>query len=114
MYLLAGADICLEENLNPLWNIIGTIINIIWIGVPILLIILGSIDLGKAVIASKEDEMKKAQQTLMKRAIYAVAVFLITTLVTFAMGLVGAEDWQDCWNAAGGSVNKSGSNSVEG
>ena len=26
MYLLVGANICAEENLNPLWNIIGTVI----------------------------------------------------------------------------------------
>lgn len=95
-------------------TIIRKMFDIIRILIPIGLIMFGLIDLGKAVIASKEDEMKKAQQTFMKRAIYALAVFLITTLVTFAMGLVGAEDWQDCWNAAGGSINKSGSNSVEG
>lgn len=55
MYLLAGINICdpNSANLQPLWDLIGTIINVIWIGIPIILIILGSIDLGKAVISSK-------------------------------------------------------------
>lgn len=105
MYLLVGANICAEENLNPLWNIIGTVINIIWIGVPILLIILGSIDLGKAVISSKEDEVKKAKKSLLNRFIYAVLVFCVVWIVRIVMGAIskiGIDDadtssWNDCW-----------------
>ena len=48
-------DICTDPEFAPIWNVVGIVINIIWIGVPILLIVLGSIDLGKAVISSKED-----------------------------------------------------------
>ena len=69
MYFL---DICGNPNLAPLWNVVGTVINIIWIGVPILLIILGSIDLGKAVISSKEDEVKKAKKALLNRFILLI------------------------------------------
>ena len=84
--------------------------NILKIFIPIGLLLFGLIDLGKAVIAGKEDEMKKAQGTLVKRIIYAVAVFLVMTLVSFAMGLVGAEDWKECWNAANGNFNVGDSN----
>ena len=59
--LTLAANICTEE-FRPLWNVVGIIINVVWIGVPILLIVLGSIDLGKAVISSKEDEVKKAKK----------------------------------------------------
>ena len=55
------------------------------IGIPIILIVLGTIDLGKAVIAGKEEEIKKNQQMLIKRAISAVAVFFVTTLVSFIL-----------------------------
>ena len=85
--------------------LIRKVIDIVKIIIPIGLILFGLIDLGKAVIAGKEDEMKKAQGTLIKRVIYAVAVFLIVQIVIFATGLVGAESWQECWNAAGGSTN---------
>ena len=36
MYLL---DICGNPSLAPLWNVVGTLINLVWIGVPILLIV---------------------------------------------------------------------------
>lgn len=94
-------------------TIIRKVIDILKILIPIGLIAFGLIDLGKAVISSKEDEMKKAQQTLLKRFIYAVAVFLVVNLVVFAMGLVGAESWQNCWNAAGGKTTIGDGSSAE-
>lgn len=91
-------------------KIIVKVYNILKILIPIGLLLFGLIDLGKAVIAGKEDEMKKAQGTLVKRVIYAVAVFLVMTFVSFAMGLVGAEDWKNCWTAANGNMNVGDSN----
>ena len=67
----------------------------------ILLIIFGTLDLAKAVIAGKEDEMKAAQKLLIKRLIYAVAVFLVATIVVVVMGLVNEGNdsaWWACWN----------------
>ncbi len=83
---------------------------IVQIGIPILLIVFGTIDLGKAVISSDEKEVKQAQSRLIKRCIYAVAIFFITTLVTLLMSLVttGTEGgdkeanttgWATCWNS---------------
>ena len=87
--------------LEPVIGILKAVVRLFQFGIPILLIIFGMIDLGKAVIASKEDEMKKAQGTLIKRAIYAVAVFLVVTIVSLVMGMVGAEEWNDCWQDYG-------------
>ena len=83
---------------------------IVQIAIPILLIILGTVDLGKAVISSDEKEVKKAQGTLIKRCIYAAAIFFMTTLVTIVMNLVAtAKDdnvtskesgsWSSCWRS---------------
>ena len=97
----------LAVNCGTLWPLISLIKNgiipLIQIGIPIILIILGMLDLGKAVVASKEDEIKNAQKMLIKRCIYAVAVFLVVTIVTFVMGLVGSTDWKKCWNNVGSS-----------
>ena len=60
---------------------VATIVMIIKIAVPILLIIFGMLDLGKAVVAQKEDEIKKGQQTFLKRAIAAVIVFFVIQIV---------------------------------
>lgn len=99
-------DICANENLQPVWSLVGTIINIIWIGIPIVLIVLGSIDLGQAVISSKEDEVKKAKKAFINRLLYAVAVFAVVWLVTILLDFVGGlglDDsntigWKACWD----------------
>ncbi len=95
------------SSIKPVWNIVGFIINAIMIGVPILLIIFGMIDLGKAVIASKEDEVKKATKLLGKRFLYAIGVFAIVWIVTFILGTIAnmadenytynEDSWQKCW-----------------
>lgn len=87
MYFLADS-ICTTDNLDPLWNVLGFLIKTIWFGVPIVLIVLGMIDLGKAVIASKEDEVKKATKAFGKRFLYAVGVFLVVWIVTVVLNLV--------------------------
>ena len=76
---------------------------LVQIVIPIGLIIYGTIDLGKAVIASDEKEIKEAQSKLIKRFIYAALVFLMVTLVTLVMDLVaqgadGTNLWLDCWD----------------
>jgi len=55
--------------------------------VPILVIVLGMVDFGKAVMASKEDEMKKAQTTFIKRVLISVVIFLVPTIVDIIMYL---------------------------
>lgn len=108
--LMQGRDVCMNflidlcsntEGLGQVVTLLKNVVKVIQWGIPLLLILFGLIDLGKAVMAGKEDEMKKAQGTLIKRFIYAVAAFLVVTLVTFAMGLVGSEDWKNCWNNTG-------------
>lgn len=86
------------------------IIPLIQVGIPIILIILGMLDLGKAVMASKEDEIKNAQKMLIKRAIYAVAIFFVVFIVQLVFGLLSStedkditgnsETWVDCWEQA--------------
>lgn len=104
MYFL---DMC--DTLAPLLKLIKNgIIPLIQLGIPIILIILGMLDLGKAVIASKEDEIKTAQKLLIKRAIYAVAIFFVVLIVQLVFGLLDATDdkniesgstsWVNCWN----------------
>lgn len=56
--------------------------------VPILVIGLGTLDLAKAVIASKEDEMKKAQTTFIKRLIIGVVIFFVPTIIDLLMFIV--------------------------
>lgn len=84
---------------------------ILQIGIPIILIVFGTIDLGKAVIASDEKQVKEAQSKLIKRCIYAIVVFFIVTIVQLLTSMVagavgggegeaaaGVNNWAECWN----------------
>ena len=79
-----------DEN-NPNAQSIREIFNEIMlyprIGVPILIILLGIIDFAKAVMTSKEDEMKASQNKFVKRLIIGIAIFFIPTLVNLIMDL---------------------------
>jgi len=79
-------------------QIVGLILKVIQWVVPIILILLGTIDLVKAVIAGKEDDIKKNQTALIKRIIAAVIVFLVPLIVGILMGMIGQKDWKTCWN----------------
>lgn len=77
-------------NTANLWQLVGVILLIFKIIIPIILIIFGMIDLGKAVISSDDKAVSKATKSLLMRLIAAVAIFFIPTVVGFAFSLVGA------------------------
>ncbi len=82
---------------------------ILQIGIPIVLIVFGTIDLGKAVISSDDKQVKEAQSKLIKRCIYAVLVFFIVTIVSVVTSMVagvvgdqadtGITSWLNCWRS---------------
>ena len=67
--------------------LINSILKYIRIIVPILIILLGSLDFAKAVVAGKEDEMKKAQTIFVKRLIAGIIVFFVPVIVNLIMQL---------------------------
>ena len=69
-------------------GIITLIYNVIRIGIPLILIIVGMLDLGKAVISQKEDDIKKNQKIFVSRLIAAALVFFVFTVVQLVIGLV--------------------------
>ncbi len=87
-------------------NIVSTVVNLIKIAVPIILIILGMLDMGKAVASQKEDEIKKGQKTLMSRCIAAGIVFFVVAIVQLLFGIIGADDEnKTMWNCIDKIVN---------
>ncbi|MDD3340787.1 MAG: hypothetical protein PHN72_01100 [Bacilli bacterium] len=79
-------------------NIVSSVIMIIQIGVPIILIVMGMVDLGKAVMAQKDDEIKKGQQTFIKRLLAAVIVFFIVAVVKLVLSVIGESNSLGCIN----------------
>ena len=86
--LLAAGEFCAKS--ANFWQLVGRILVVFKIVVPILLIVFGMIDLGKAVIASKEDAIQKATTTLVKRLIAAVVIFFIPAIVGAVFNLIGS------------------------
>ena len=82
--------------MGPILRLVGIVVWGIKVVVPILLIVIGMIDLAKAVSEKSDDKIKEAQNRLIKRAVAAVLVFLVVTFVGLVMGLIGAEDYQEC------------------
>lgn len=77
-----------SADLNAVASIVRLVVTLIQIGVPILLVVFGMMDLGKAVMAQKEDEIKKGQQTLIKRCIAAAIVFFVITIVRLLVSVL--------------------------
>jgi hypothetical protein len=77
-------------------EITGTVWLIIRIAAPVLLLIYGAIDMGKAVMAGDEKEMKKATDTFVKRIILCVAIFLLPIVVDLIMGIFSGEGITAC------------------
>ena len=107
LFQIGAIDSC--GGLLPIVRVIRKgVFPLVQLFIPIILIILGTIDLGKAVIASDDKEVKAAQGRLIKRFIYAALIFFVTTLVSVLMDLVskGGDDagdttsLQSCWRSA--------------
>lgn len=80
-------------------QITSTVYMILQIATPIIIILLGMIDLLKAVMAQKEDDIKKGQQTFVKRLFIGAGVFLVFVLVKAIIGLVApANNNTGMWN----------------
>ena len=103
----SGTAVCAGVTVpTQLTGIVSLVINIIKIGVPIILVVLGMIDMGKAVASQKEDEIKKGQKILLSRCIAAGITFFVVAIVQLLVGLVtkgtaqatGEKDdiWSNC------------------
>ncbi len=102
-----GADLDSCGGLLPIVRVLKKgVMPVVQIVIPILLIVFATVDLGKAVISSEEKEVKAAQGRLIKRFIYAAAIFFVVSLVTVVMNLVSkggegdTESWKNCWASA--------------
>ena len=94
MLLITSEQFC--DELAPVLGVVGWVIFGIKVAVPIILIVVGMIDLAKAVVGKDDNAIKTAQQLLVKRAISAAIVFLVATLVGVIMMIVNGEDYKKC------------------
>ena len=78
-------------------------IRLIQVAVPVILVIMGTIDLFKGISSSKEKKIKKGQQIFIKRLIIAVIIFFIAVIVKFIISIIAITnnanivDCMDCF-----------------
>ena len=82
------------ENVSTLATIllIKRLVKVLSIIVPAILILLLSLDLGRAVIASDDDQIKHAQKLAGKRIIYSLIVFLTPILIEGLFSVLASQD----------------------
>lgn len=71
----------LFKGAEDLLDMIKSVITIVKIAIPLILIVLGTIDFAQAIFSSNEDGIKKAQSKFTKRVIIAVVIFLIPSIL---------------------------------
>ena len=76
-------DKCQGILTDEMINILNRAIKYIRIIAPILLVIFGFVDFGKAVLSDDKDELKKATSKFTKRAIIVVVIFFVPLIVGF-------------------------------
>ena len=86
-------------------NTVRTIILVIQIAVPVVLVIMGMLDLLKGITAQKEDEIKKGQQILVKRLIAAALVFFIVAIVKLLVSFAAGRDSENILTCANCFLN---------
>lgn len=64
---------------------------------PIILLVMGTIDMTKAVAASDEKAIKTAVSTLLKRFIICIIILLLPIIVNLIMGWTKFGDLTACW-----------------
>lgn len=116
MYFLDGLCDC-PRLLMPALGLVKKFIDLLKILVPIALIIWGIIDLAKAMMASDDSAMKKAQGALVKKIFAAVCVFLVPTIMNAVLSIVAngtkgevdTGNWASCWSNVGDYESECGS-----
>ncbi len=84
---------CSKPNFLKPFKLLGRIFSVVKIILPIIILAFGVVDFFKAVIASKDDEIKKATKSLIMRLIAGVCIFFLPAIIHFVFRLV--DDWND-------------------
>ncbi len=81
-----------------IWSILGYVVVVIKIVIPLLLIVLGMLDLGKAVVSNDEKAMSKSVTSLVKRFVAAVLVFFVPTIISAVFNAINVGDLKNGGN----------------
>lgn len=111
LFLKNSTDSICSGGVKDAVGLAKMVIRVLQIAIPIGLIVMGTIDMGKSVITGDEKKIKENQGKFVKRIISAVIVFLIPLIVNLVLNFVvtGNSEWIECWNNSswGGAIDVS-------
>lgn len=84
-WLEGCGNVCIPAEVAKLTSLIYNAIKVV---VPIGLIIIGMYDMAKAVTTKSEDEVKKAQQLLVQKAVAGALVFVLFSAITWMISIL--------------------------
>ena len=105
-------DMCSNESTSlKVFQVIGYLLIIIKIIVPLILIIMGSIDFAKAALSGDDKSTKEAAVQFSKRVLIGLIVFFIPTILDFFLSLISgasetASKYNNCTNCVFNPNNK--------
>lgn len=85
------------NNSKELLQFVGYILLVFKIAIPLVIIILGALDFGKAVVASKDEEIKSSAKRLLWRCVAGIVIFFIPNIVLWIFTI--ADDYSDNRNS---------------
>jgi len=126
MNLFQILDLCDSADMQVVVSAVKTIFTLIQVAIPGVLIVLGTIDMFKAMASGDEKKTKEAQKTFIRRLIYAVVAFLIPFIIRLVFSFVAdnvnnseGQNGKDaynsffaCWNGSKSSSNGSSKSST--
>ena len=95
------SGICTDSNLKFILQIVKAAVRIICIAAPFALIIFGSLDFFKAIIAGDEKEMKAKRKPFIGRLVAAIIVILMPTIIDVIIKTLAGNNnsFANCWKA---------------
>ena len=98
IYFLLTTNICENVPFLRILYFIEQLIKIVCFIIPMLLIVITTINLSKNIIANKEDEMTQNLRLVIKKIINCMIIFLIPGIVEFAINTLGNfnVDFKNC------------------
>lgn len=87
-----------------IWQLVGQFIFVFKIVIPLVLIILSTIDLGKSAISGDEKALSKSASTLLRRFILGVCIFFVPLVIKVLFTMVSGFS-KDMQQDAGNCIN---------
>ena len=84
---------------TKLFELSSFAMKLVEVAVPVILVLIGSIDLLKGISSQKEEEIKKGQQILVKRLILAFVIFFVVAITRLLVSLVTSSNESDSISA---------------